>query len=192
MLRLGRYAMPGAAAVVAQLSLPRRRPRCEAAGAPVAAAAEPLPVGAKVEGKVRKERPEYFDPIVPYPEWDGNWDGRLHLRQKSKDGPPAPTRHIILVRHGQYDESSKDDERRAAVVRTAPSVARPSQSPRRASGSAPGSARGELLRLAAGESRLRSCSALLWQRSESAGGLSPSLRLRRSRTSRGRSSPSAG
>ncbi|EGB10342.1 hypothetical protein AURANDRAFT_5074, partial [Aureococcus anophagefferens] len=25
---------------------------------------------------------------------------------------PAPTRHIILVRHGQYDESSKDDERR--------------------------------------------------------------------------------
>jgi serine/threonine-protein phosphatase PGAM5 len=112
MLRLGRYAMPGAAAVVAQLSLPRRRPRCEAAGAPVAAAAEPLPVNAKVEGKVRKERPAYFDPIVPYPEWDGNWDGRLHLRQKSKDGPPAPTRHIILVRHGQYDESSKDDERR--------------------------------------------------------------------------------
>ncbi|KAH8050351.1 hypothetical protein JL720_15381 [Aureococcus anophagefferens] len=51
MLRLGRYAMPGAAAVVAHLSLPRRRPRCEAAGAPVAAAAEPLPVGAKVEGK---------------------------------------------------------------------------------------------------------------------------------------------
>ena len=112
MLRLGRYAMPGAAAVVAQLSLPRRRPRCEAAGAPVAAAAEPLPAGARVEGTVRKERPEYFDPIVPYPEWDGNWDGRLHLRQKSKDGPPAPTRHIILVRHGQYDESSKDDERR--------------------------------------------------------------------------------
>ena len=112
MLRLGRYAMPGAAAVVAQLSLPRRRARCEAAGAPVAAAAEPLPVGAKVEGKVRKERPEYFDPIVPYPEWDGNWDGRLHLRQKSKDGPPAPTRHIILVRHGQYQERKLDDEER--------------------------------------------------------------------------------
>ena len=71
------------------------------------------PQGRQLEsGRVRKETPEYFEPVVPYPQWDSNWDGRLHLRQKSKDGPPAPTRHIILVRHGQYDESSKEDELR--------------------------------------------------------------------------------
>ena len=61
-------------------------------------------------------------PKVPYPAWDYNWDGReteetsleghrqgLHKKVSSQH----KTRHIILIRHGQYDESStRDDLRR--------------------------------------------------------------------------------
>lgn len=62
---------------------------------------------------------QVYKPSVPYPAWDYNWDSRmtpetsleavknrLHTKVKGK------TRHIILVRHGQYDESSKDDDKR--------------------------------------------------------------------------------
>jgi serine/threonine-protein phosphatase PGAM5 len=62
-------------------------------------------------------------PKVPYPAWDYNWDGREteatslegHRRglQKNVVGSNKyKTRHIILIRHGQYDESPKDDDRR--------------------------------------------------------------------------------
>lgn len=61
------------------------------------------------KSKRQKEIPEYFEPKVPYPAWDSDWDGLRHARAKRKDGPPAPTRHILLVRHGQYDETSRED-----------------------------------------------------------------------------------
>ena len=66
-------------------------------------------------------RRQLFVPALEYPLWNKNWDGRQmastgddeedrrQLRQLRKTGV---TRHIILVRHGQYDESSKDDEKR--------------------------------------------------------------------------------
>lgn len=48
--------------------------------------------------------------IVEYPLWDENWDGRDTKVDKEtyrfirKNGV---TRHIILIRHGQYDETHK-------------------------------------------------------------------------------------
>ncbi|KAJ1445578.1 histidine phosphatase superfamily [Pelagophyceae sp. CCMP2097] len=53
-----------------------------------------------------EDRP-LFRPVQPYPHWDKDWDG---LDDKARRG--APTRHIILIRHGQYEEASKDDELR--------------------------------------------------------------------------------
>ena len=47
---------------------------------------------------------ELFAPSVPYPRWDSDWDGRKAISASRADGI---TRHLILVRHGQYDESSK-------------------------------------------------------------------------------------
>jgi serine/threonine-protein phosphatase PGAM5 len=55
-------------------------------------------------------------PNVPYPAWDYNWDGRM-TPETSLEGHKSgqsrtvsgKTRHIILVRHGQYDETSDDD-----------------------------------------------------------------------------------
>lgn len=62
---------------------------------------------------------QLYRPKVPYPAWDYNWDGKespetsleghrkgLHNTVKGK------TRHIILVRHGQYDETYSEDEKR--------------------------------------------------------------------------------
>lgn len=66
-------------------------------------------------------RRQLWRPLVPYPLWSKNWDGREPpstgdkemdkdlMRQIRKHGV---TRHIILVRHGQYDESEKGDELR--------------------------------------------------------------------------------
>jgi serine/threonine-protein phosphatase PGAM5 len=76
-------------------------------------------------------------PTVPYPLWDYNWDGRMtsetslegfrtgqanasSTEQKGRDGSykgsssndKGKTRHIILVRHGQYDERREEDEYR--------------------------------------------------------------------------------
>ena len=62
---------------------------------------------------------QLFVPAVEYPLWDENWDERqpssntpttsaeeqkTQIRQLRKNGV---TRHIILVRHGQYDETHK-------------------------------------------------------------------------------------
>ena len=56
-----------------------------------------------------------YHPKVPYPAWDYNWDGRMtsstSLEVLSKDANvEGKTRHIILIRHGQYDETHKDDD----------------------------------------------------------------------------------
>jgi hypothetical protein len=55
---------------------------------------------------------QLFQPKIPYPLWDYDWDGRMvpetTLEAQSK-GVKArgKTRHVILIRHGQYDETHK-------------------------------------------------------------------------------------
>lgn len=76
-------------------------------------------------------------PKLPYPLWDYNWDGKVtsdtsleafregranasSTKQKGKDGSyqgsskshKGKTRHLLLVRHGQYHEKHKEDELR--------------------------------------------------------------------------------
>lgn len=64
---------------------------------------------------------QLWQPKLEYPLWDKNWDGRSptlsgdeeadrqQMRKLRKEGV---TRHIILVRHGQYDETEQDDDKR--------------------------------------------------------------------------------
>ncbi len=60
-------------------------------------------------------------PGLPYLLWDNNWDGRLSQSSGDKDEDQrrmrrlrkeGVTRHIILIRHGQYDEAPKEDSQR--------------------------------------------------------------------------------
>lgn len=65
---------------------------------------------------------QLYRPRLPYPAWDYDWDHRetsATSQQAMSSGKGfteskrlAKTRHIILVRHGQYDERYKDDRRR--------------------------------------------------------------------------------
>eukprot|EP00525_Craspedostauros_australis_P002385 CAMPEP_0198132610 /NCGR_PEP_ID=MMETSP1442-20131203/58688_1 /TAXON_ID= /ORGANISM="Craspedostauros australis, Strain CCMP3328" /LENGTH=302 /DNA_ID=CAMNT_0043793655 /DNA_START=16 /DNA_END=921 /DNA_ORIENTATION=- len=64
---------------------------------------------------------QLWQPRVKYPLWDDNWDGkkpeltgdseqnRQRMRKIRKEGV---TRHIILVRHGQYEEDHKDETKK--------------------------------------------------------------------------------
>jgi len=51
-----------------------------------------------------------FIPNVEYPLWDKEWDGGGKGKKVSRS--KGVTRHIILVRHGQYDETHREDEKR--------------------------------------------------------------------------------
>ncbi|KAH8069363.1 hypothetical protein JL721_5920 [Aureococcus anophagefferens] len=61
---------------------------------------------------------QLFVPAVPYPQWDYNWDHRDFDSHGKRRKPgmagaaAARRRHIILVRHGQYQERKLDDEAR--------------------------------------------------------------------------------
>lgn len=85
--------------------------------------------------KPSDEKEEYFHNLFPkrqlwkpnkeYPLWDANWDGRhpILTDDKKKNEEQARyvrkhgvTRHIILVRHGQYDETYKEDEKRVLTA----------------------------------------------------------------------------
>jgi len=64
---------------------------------------------------------QLWKPKLPYPLWDANWDGNKpgSTGDKRKDHENnryirknGVTRHIILIRHGQYDETHRDDEKR--------------------------------------------------------------------------------
>ena len=64
---------------------------------------------------------QLWQPKRPYPLWDNNWDGRELVstgdkeedKQRARDiRKKGVTRHIVLVRHGQYDETHKEDEKR--------------------------------------------------------------------------------
>jgi hypothetical protein len=59
---------------------------------------------------------QLFVPAVEYPLWDNDWDGRQpeesgdsdeNRRMHRKIRKHGVTRHIILIRHGQYDETYK-------------------------------------------------------------------------------------
>eukprot|EP00980_Cylindrotheca_fusiformis_P002242 scaffold517_cov119-Cylindrotheca_fusiformis.AAC.25 len=82
------------------------------------------------EAASTKEKEELFEgqclkrqlhqPKVPYPAWDYNWDGKAIPGTTDLEGHKSgkarkvkgKTRHILLVRHGQYDETSREDEKR--------------------------------------------------------------------------------
>jgi serine/threonine-protein phosphatase PGAM5 len=55
---------------------------------------------------------QLFKPSVPYPQFDPDWDFRKPKPEEGKKVKLGSSRHIILVRHGQYDESSRLDEER--------------------------------------------------------------------------------
>ena len=63
---------------------------------------------------------QMYKPKLPYPAWDYNWDGRVIDGATDLEGhrsgkahkQKGKTRHIILVRHGQYDETCPEDEKR--------------------------------------------------------------------------------
>lgn len=46
-------------------------------------------------------------PMRPYPAWDSDWDGKEKNMKKT-----GVTKHYILIRHGQYDETFQEDEKR--------------------------------------------------------------------------------
>lgn len=56
-------------------------------------------------------------PKVPYPAWDHNWDGRGVVAMTTLDDSSnrstavvvGKTRHILLVRHGQYEQGFPED-----------------------------------------------------------------------------------
>jgi len=61
-------------------------------------------------------RRQLWQPAVEYPLWDAGWDGRQptpledpeeERRRTRKIRKEGVTRHIILIRHGQYEEKHK-------------------------------------------------------------------------------------
>jgi hypothetical protein len=71
-------------------------------------------------GRFHPQR-QIHEPFLPYPAWDYNWDGRQtpftspEFLMHGSDAFAASkthgtTRHILLIRHGQYDESASHDD----------------------------------------------------------------------------------
>jgi serine/threonine-protein phosphatase PGAM5 len=61
-------------------------------------------------------KPNIYEPNVPYPQWDYDWDLKhrpveVHASTETSRHR-CPTRHILLIRHGQYDQTSSDDKNR--------------------------------------------------------------------------------
>ena len=68
---------------------------------------------------VRERKWEIFGKSVAHQgeirKWDFNWD-RRHFERPGRPGPVA-TRHLILVRHGQYNvDAENDEDRRLTAV----------------------------------------------------------------------------
>eukprot|EP00978_Attheya_sp_CCMP212_P041373 scaffold236383_cov56-Attheya_sp.AAC.2 len=51
---------------------------------------------------------QLFRPKLEYPLWDNNWDGRRDPFSFST----GVTRHLLLIRHGQYDQTHEEDHKR--------------------------------------------------------------------------------
>ena len=69
----------------------------------------PTPVRSRTATTTNFPASQKFTYPVEPPLWDRNWDG---LKDRSVSRKKGVTRHVILVRHGQYDETHKDDARR--------------------------------------------------------------------------------
>ena len=61
----------------------------------------------KQSGEAYWENIDFNPPIVASDSWDDNWDNLQHKPNKNK-----AVHQIILIRHGQYDTSVKDDHKR--------------------------------------------------------------------------------
>jgi len=68
---------------------------------------------------------QVYNPQVPYPAWDYNWDGRmtadttleaLSNKEHQKKINKGTTRHVIFIRHGQYDETHEEDDKRVLTA----------------------------------------------------------------------------
>jgi serine/threonine-protein phosphatase PGAM5 len=66
-------------------------------------------------------RRQLLTPKLEFPLWDLNWDGRHPTPLPDKEverkrqrllRKQGVTRHIVLIRHGQYDERHKEDDKR--------------------------------------------------------------------------------
>ncbi len=65
------------------------------------------------------DRNGMYQPKYPYPEWDHDWDDFQRRRdsadsssRSSETNVKIPTRHILLIRHGQYEQGPSDDKDR--------------------------------------------------------------------------------
>lgn len=118
----GRTAAPAMAAVYSSnRMLGQEKTKCEAPQQPAKG--------------FQKDAPGYFynlipqsqlyQPKFPYPMWDDDWDqstttpttttgnnDKLDRRRRRYLRKHGVTKHIILIRHGQYDETYKEDEKR--------------------------------------------------------------------------------
>jgi hypothetical protein len=76
---------------------------------------------------------EKFQMATEAPLWDSDWDGREKAYKALRGKVPGVTRHVILVRHGQYDEVSQASHpptRQPANPPTPPDPPSPPPSPR--------------------------------------------------------------
>lgn len=128
--RFARHIFPAAAATVFSSSsfLSNRSTRTTSCDAD--STSNPLQNPVKEAGMDSSEKGDFhnlfprrqlWNPKVEYPLWDADWDGldpistgdkeedRRRKRQLRKEGV---TKHIILIRHGQYTEQEKLDENR--------------------------------------------------------------------------------
>jgi serine/threonine-protein phosphatase PGAM5 len=57
-------------------------------------------------------------PKAPYPAWDYNWDHRSVGQKLPSTAPSSSTktRHILLVRHGQYEQGFPDDQQQILTL----------------------------------------------------------------------------
>lgn len=139
--RFARKALPAAAATIFTSSSffsnpSANRASCDANPASQTSSSSPSP-SKPLQNAIRKKagmdssetgdfhklfpKRQLWQPKVEYPLWDPDWDGlepvstgnkdddRRRKRQLRKYGV---TRHVILIRHGQYNEQEKLDENR--------------------------------------------------------------------------------
>eukprot|EP00797_Seminavis_robusta_P020798 Sro31_g020420.2 (373) ;mRNA; r:126014-127132 len=69
---------------------------------------------------------QLYQPPAPYPAWVYDWDGKMNdsctkealstAQGLQKSSCTGTTRHILLVRHGQYEEAPFDDRKRCLTA----------------------------------------------------------------------------
>jgi serine/threonine-protein phosphatase PGAM5 len=128
--RFARHVFPAAAATVFSSSSFFSNRSTKTTSCDANAASNPLQNGVKAAGMDSSEKGDFhglfprrqlWKPKVEYPLWDADWDGLDPIstgdkeedrRRKRKLRKEGVTRHVILIRHGQYTEQEKLDENR--------------------------------------------------------------------------------